>query len=202
MDEKELVAACARGDKEAWDEFVEQYSRLIYSYILSIIRSKGIFDFPSTETAELFQEIFVLLSKDNFKRLKSYTGRSGATFATWLRQVVINFTIDYLRKRKTNVSLDALNENGLSLGELLASPVEKSSVLLETNERALSLRDCINQLEEDDQYFIELSYHQEFSLREIAELLSISRQAVDMRKHRIVARLKNCFQKKGNLLDF
>jgi len=44
--------------------------------------------------------------------------------------------------------------------------------------------------------------NQGLKLQHLADVLSISRSAADMRKSRIIMRLKECFQGKGLLLDF
>ena len=96
MDDLEFVHRCASGDKQSWDEFVDRYSRLIYSYILSILNIKSRI-LPQDNINDIFQEIIYSLIKDNFKKLKSFKARNACSLASWLRQVTINCTIDYLR---------------------------------------------------------------------------------------------------------
>ena len=106
MDDLEFVQRCVSSDKPAWDEFVERYSRLIYNYIHSVFRIKGINLSHQDNINDIFQSILLSLVKDNFKKLKSFRGKNGCTLASWLRQVTINFTLDYLRSLKTDISLD------------------------------------------------------------------------------------------------
>ena len=96
MDDLEFIQQCASGDKKAWDEFVDKYSRLIYNYIYSVLKTKGL-TLAQENIEELFQEIFFSLIKDDFKKLKSFKGLNGCSFASWLRQVTVNFSIDYIR---------------------------------------------------------------------------------------------------------
>lgn len=203
MNDLEFVQKCVKGDKETWDAFLDRYSRLIYSYIHSILKLKGANQSLQDKVNDLFQEVFYLLTKDNFKKLKSFKAKNGCSLATWLRTVVINFTLDYIRKSKPSTSLDAQTPDGeFNLKEIL--PDNSPSVIerLEERERITSLKDCIKELDTDDKYFLELYLNRGLTLEELKDIFKISRAAVDMRKSKIVYRLKECFKRKGFTLDF
>lgn len=201
MDDLEFVQRCVKGDKQSWDEFVEKYSRLIYNYIYKILNSKLPSRSNQKDINDIFQEIFILLTSDNFKKLKSFKAKNGCSLATWLRQVTINFTIDYLRKFKPDVSLDNENSDGMNLKDVLADKSGNITDLLIEEEKLSQLKDCIEKLDTEDKYFLELYINQGFSLEELKGILKVSRGAVDMRKSRIVERLKECFKAKGFQLD-
>ena len=118
MDELNFVRQCASGDKQSWERFVERYSRLIYSYIYSVFQIKGSFATEDIRN-ELFHEIFLLLARDNFKKLKSFKAKNRCSLASWLRQVTVNFTIDYIRKLRPTVSIDEEDAQDLSLKDIL-----------------------------------------------------------------------------------
>jgi RNA polymerase sigma factor (sigma-70 family) len=201
MNDLGFVRSCIKGDKLAWDEFTDKYSRLIYKYIHSILQSKGINYFSQDNINDLFQDFFLSLVKDNFKKLRSFRAKNGCSLATWLRQVVINFTIDYIRKFKAVVSLDEENEEGLSLKDILTDGASPISDILADEERFTHLKDCIEKLDTDDKFFLELYINRGLSLEELKGIFKLSRPAVDMRKSRIVERLKECFKSKGFELD-
>jgi len=202
MDDLEFVQKCIKGDKRSWDEFVDRYSRLIYSYIHSVLRLYPQQYLPQDHASDIFQEIFVLLSRDNFKKLGSFKAKNGSSLASWLRQVVINYTIDCLRKARPVISLDADTGDGRALADTL--PAEGVSVpeIAQQKEEARHLSECIEVLELDDKLFLELYLNQDLGLQELAGALKVSRGTIDMRKHRIVERLKECFKSKGHALDF
>jgi RNA polymerase sigma factor (sigma-70 family) len=196
MDDLEFVRRCVTGDKTAWDEFLEKYSRLIYNYIHSVLNTKG-FSFTQDHINDIFQDIFHSLIKDNFKKLKSFKAKNGCSLATWLRQVTINFTIDYLRNIKPAVSIDEEIEDELSLKEIIADSSPLATDKLKDRERLAALHDCIKKLNNDDKYFLELYINRGIRLEELKEILRLSRGAVDMQKSRIIDRLKECFKGKG-----
>lgn len=97
--ENTLIAGCVSGDKAAWDEFVRQYSGLIYHTIKNTAaphRAEISQDFAD----DLFQEIFLSLVKDNYLQLRRFRGDHGCTLASWLRMIAARRTIDQLRKKK------------------------------------------------------------------------------------------------------
>ncbi|MFH0790199.1 MAG: sigma-70 family RNA polymerase sigma factor [Candidatus Omnitrophota bacterium] len=203
MTELEFVQRCVKGDKQAWDEFVTRYSRLIYCYIHSILKIKGINLSSLDNINDLFQEIFVLLSKDNFKKLSMFKARNGCSLASWLRQVVINYTLNYVHRTKSVVSLDEeLNDDGFSLKDILADNSLDCRSRIMAEERLEYLTGCIKELDLDDKYFLELYLNRGIELSRLKAVLKVSRGAVDMRRSRIIGRLRECFKRKGFELDY
>lgn len=202
MDDLEFVQRCVKGDKPAWDDFVNRYSRLIYSCIHSALRIKPEKHANAENIKDIFQDIFVLLSKEDFRKLKTFKAKNSCSLASWLRQVVLNYTIDFLRRQRSLVSLDEEDEEGGNLGDILADCVAPLEDKLALEEKISQLKDCIDTLRLDEQFFLELHLRQGLSLDEIKDLLKLPRGTVDMRKARIIERLKDCFHKKGFALDF
>lgn len=201
MNDLEFVRKCVQADKQAWDEFVDKYSRLIYNYIYSVLRIKGS-SCTEEDVRDIFQDLFLRLREDNFRKLKSYKGLNGCSLASWLRQVTINHTIDYLRKLKPTTSLDEEKGEGLDLKDVIPDKTPQARDILNSEEKVGHLIDCINQLQSEDKYFLELHLNQGLSLQELSGHFDISRGAADMRKTRIVQRLRDCFKGKGLWLDF
>jgi|YelNatPaOPRAMG01_1025707.scaffolds.fasta_scaffold42077_4 RNA polymerase sigma factor (sigma-70 family) len=201
-EDKRLIQRCIKADKQAWDEFIKRYSNLIYSYIWSVFKEKGI-PVSSSLVDDLFQDIFLHLIEDNFKRLSQYKGN--CSFSGWLKVVVINFILDFLRKRQIpHVSLEEnINDTeGLTLEDTLKDDkqVPQDEIFLD-NEMMESLSDCIKKLNSEERFFVEMHIYRGISLERLKTILRISRSAIDMRKQRIIQRLKNCFRSKGFLLE-
>jgi len=197
MSDLDLLQRCFKQDKPAWDEFVDKYSRLIYKYIHGVLRLKGSAQAEPETISELYQEIFLSLIEENFKKLKTFKAKNGASLATWLRQITVNRTIDYLRKYRPTKSIDEEDDEGFSLLDLLsgnsALPAEKIS----EEEIFASLKECIGKLDKQEKYFLRLHIDKGVRLEDLKEHFGLSRAAVDMRKSRIVDKLRECFRKKG-----
>ncbi|MDD5155488.1 MAG: RNA polymerase sigma factor [Candidatus Omnitrophica bacterium] len=201
MDDLEFVQRCVNGDKQSWDEFIDRYSRLVYNYIHATLALKGRDKFDRDNVNDLFQEIFLSLVKDNFKKLRSFKGKNGCSLASWLRQIAINYTIDYLRRLKPSLSLEQENEQELRLKDVIADDKISVKDMLTDEEKLERLKECIDRLNTEEQYFLEMYLNQNLALEEIKDMLGISRGALDMRKSRIIEKLKECFKDKGFMLD-
>ncbi|MFH1127934.1 MAG: sigma-70 family RNA polymerase sigma factor [Candidatus Omnitrophota bacterium] len=197
MSDLEFVLKCVKGDKPVWEEFVDKYSRLIFNYINSVLKSKNINLFNKENTDDIFQEIFVLLRKDNFRKLRSFKAKNECSLASWLRQVTINYTIDYVRNLKPAISLEEDSGDEHCLKDRIADGLPLPSDYFFNKEKLKHLTDCIKKMSNDDKYFLELFINRGLSLEKIKGVLRVSRPAVDMRKARIIDRLKECFKSKG-----
>ena len=201
MDDLEFARSCLTGDKQSWIEFLSRYSHLIYNYIYSVLTVKGR-NFSVDQVDDIYQEIFQALIKDNYRKLSTYQARNNCSLASWLRQVTINFTIDYLRRLKSTVSIDQESEEGFSLKDTIAALSPGALEFLDDQDRRKTLHECIDLLDTSEQYFIELFLEQGLTLELIKEHLLLNRGAVDMRKSRIFKKLRDCFKSKGFGLDF
>lgn len=201
MSDLEFIQRFVKGDRLSRDEFLRQYSRLIYNYIHNVLDTKG-YAFVQAHIQDIFQELFCSLIKDNFKKLRSFKAKNGCSLASWLRLVTINFTIDYLRKIKPAVSIDEELDDEFSLKDILSNDSTSPPDALSLEERLSALKGCIKKLDTDDKYFLELHINQGLSLKVLKGIFRVSRGVVDMRKSRILERLRDCFRSKGFKLDF
>jgi len=201
VDDRELIQRCINKDNSAWNKFIGKYSRLIYNYIHSVFRFKGIPSNDPGNISDLFQDLCHSLIKDNFKKLKSFKGRNGCSFASWLRQVVINYTLDYIRRCEfKTVSCDLKEEKIIMVKERRYRADSFIDRFL-SFERLHVLKYCIDSLSTDQKFFLELYLNQNLKLEDLRKIFKISRGAVDMRKSRIIELLKDCFRSKGFELE-
>ncbi|RKY30742.1 MAG: hypothetical protein DRP74_06390 [Candidatus Omnitrophota bacterium] len=202
MSDLEFIQRCVKGEKRAWDEFLDKYSRLIYKYIHGVLKIKGALEVSPQVVKDLFQEICTSLIEDNFKKLRSFKAKNNCSLASWLRQITINRTIDYIRTAKPTISIDAeIEGSDFSLKQILRSESPSAGQNLSEEENLKSLQECINRLSPEDKYFLELYFYQGLKLEEIKDLLRVTRGTVDVRKARIVERLRECFKSRGFIID-
>lgn len=201
MNDLEFVQRCCRGENQAWDEFVEKYSRLIYSYINCVLKQKVPGLFSQENISDIFQDIFLSLTKDNFKKLRSFKSKNGCSLASWLRQVTINYSIDYARKFKPAISLDEETGDELTIKELIADNTLTVQTKLNIEEKLAQLGKCVEGLDTDDRLFLEFHINKGLTLEDLRLVFKVSRGTIDMRKSRIIGRLRECFKNKGFSLD-
>jgi len=191
-----LIKGCIKGNKAGWDEFLRRYARLVYNYIYNTLRIKG-HDLTNDSIKDIYQGIFSHLIEDNYRRLRNFKGKNGCKLGSWLRTITINYTIDYMRRQKPAISLDEENEEGARLIEIIPDDSKGQDEELAKKERLEHLSDCIDKLNTEDKYFIDLHMHKGLGSDDLMHILKINRGALDMRKIRMIAKLKECFKSKG-----
>lgn len=195
MDDESLIHGCINQDKKSWDLFVERYSKLIYSTLHHALGEKGITD-KKDIVDELFNETFIALMKDNAKKLQQFQGR--CSLASWIRLITTNVAIDYLRRLKpVTASLDDDPEEGPSLADVIAD--EKTHGIRETlsseEEKEIFSR-IFKELDVKDQLLLRLLFIDETSPEETAEIMGLTKEAIYMRKSRLVDELKRLIDQK------
>src|SRR5438046_4595254 len=83
----DLVTRCQAGDTEAFDELVTRYRTRVFGMIYNMVHSEQ-------DAWDLAQDSFLKA----WKSIKRFRGRS--SFYTWIYRIVMNVTIDWLRKKQ------------------------------------------------------------------------------------------------------
>src|SRR2546423_12026264 len=87
VSELELVKQCQKGDSAAFDELVVRYRTRVFGMIYNMVHNEQ-------DAWDLAQDSFVKA----WKSIKRFRGKS--SFYTWIYRIVMNVTIDWLRKRQ------------------------------------------------------------------------------------------------------
>src|SRR6201990_2180987 len=87
VSEWDLVKRCQAGDSEAFDELVTRYRTRVFGMIYSMVHSEQ-------DAWDLAQDSFVKA----WKSIGRFQGKS--SFYTWVYRIVMNVTIDWLRKKQ------------------------------------------------------------------------------------------------------
>ncbi len=179
--EQNVLAGCLRGEKPAWDAFVLQYSNLVYHTIkktFSLYHTEA----GSEQLEDLYQDFFVSLLRDDFKKLRQFRGDRGCTLASWLRVVASRLTIDVLRKQAP--SMVEVKDS------LSADPSDNPDASLIAQEDEKLLARALEALSPKDRIFVDLYFRQSLPPEEIASILRVSVSAVYTQKSRILDKLR------------
>lgn len=123
--DKQLVEACRKGERSAQVRLYTLYAKPMFNSAFRILGNRQ-------EAEEAMHDGFLAA----FQRIDSFDGTSA--FCHWLRKIVVNKSIDYLRKRKGMVFdeisgfLRELPEDIGEEDEFLAAAPEQISMLLGT----------------------------------------------------------------------
>lgn len=94
-DEKALIDAVLAREEGAFDAFLDRYRSLFYS----VLYGKG-FAFPRDYVEDVYQSLILAITKDDYRKLRAFTGRNNCSLATFLQVVTTRFALDELRKWK------------------------------------------------------------------------------------------------------
>ncbi|MDL1969148.1 MAG: sigma-70 family RNA polymerase sigma factor [Deltaproteobacteria bacterium] len=187
-----LIIACLAQDKQAWDIFVEKYSRLICHAIVNTLRKYS--TVPENQVVDdLFHTVFLSLIEKNYKKLRQFQWR--CKLSSWLHMIAVRATIDYLRKQSKHLSLNGATQEEISLKENIISENPLPSELFEQKEEKRILEQIKNDMSTTERLFIELCYCRELSSSEIANTMNTSTNNVYQLKNRVRKKLKKLVEK-------
>jgi RNA polymerase sigma-70 factor, ECF subfamily len=87
VDDRELVLAAQRGDRDAFKTLFERYHRRAYALAFGVLRHQD-------DALDVVQDAFIKAHK----YLDKFEGNS--SFYTWLYRIVMNLAIDHVRKHR------------------------------------------------------------------------------------------------------
>ncbi len=191
-----LLAECINSNSEAWDTFVNQYSKLVYHSINNTLKLHNSF-LEQEDVEDIFNGIFLSFLEDDYKKLRQFEARHGCTLSSWIRLISIRSTIDFLRGQKHHVSIDEDHDDrSFSLIETLPDHQATAEKQMELSETDRLIREAIDELPASDKLFIELHYEKELPAEEIAKIMNISVNTLYSRKNRIHEKIKKIIKEK------
>jgi len=167
--EKELVAACRRGDTSAYAGLVKVYSGRIFAICMGML--------GNSHDAEDIAQQALLKGLASIKQLRSDT-----QFGAWLIRIAKNLCIDFIRKRKPRQN--AIDE-----------PFEARR---RSTEGYSKLRAALAELPQDYRLTLVLFYFDGRSTKSIAETLGMSTGAVQARLSRARKNLRKLLEAQGD----
>lgn len=168
-----LIDLCKRGDSKAQFEIYKLYYKAMYNTSLRIVGD-------ATEAEDIMQESFFKA----FDRINTY--RNEVSFGAWLKRIVVNSSLDFLKKKK--LQLTQIDE---AYGLKDESSDDNDDFTPESIEL---LKRAIAQLPEGFKVVVNLFLIEGYSHDEVAEMLGItastSRSQLARAKQRLLEILK------------
>src|SRR5450432_2459775 len=158
IQQDELVERCKQGDRLSYGELYEKYAKAMYNTSLRIVNH-------TADAEDVLQESFC----DAFAAIGSFGYKS--TFGAWLKRIVINKSINALRKRKMDI-IDIEKTNVVQMPE--EENYDEEAMKFKVEEIKKAVKDLPNG------YRTVLSLHlfEGYDQEEIAEILQISHATV------------------------
>ena len=173
----DLVEKCKKGDARSYETLYQQYSKAMYNTSLRIVNN-------SSDAEDVLQEAFM----DAFRYLNDFNYKS--TFGAWLKRIVINKSINILRKHKADlVDIEKAAVQELPNDEVLdeeqiqfkVAEVKKAVTLLPNGYRTV----------------LTLYLFEGYDHEEIADIMRISQSTVRTQYHRAKQKLLHIIKQGG-----
>ena len=169
----ELIARARRGETEAFRHLVGRHSKKAYWTAYNILRAHE-------DSQDVAQEAFIRV----YRFMDRYD--PAQKFTTWLYQIVVNLSIDAMRRRRGHARLENVPD--------AASDRPGPSQEVERDERRERVREVLASL--PDQYRIILALRDIEGLpsREVAAILQMNHATVRWRLHRARSLFKETWE--------
>ncbi|HWY11874.1 MAG TPA: RNA polymerase sigma factor [Bacteroidia bacterium] len=144
-----IIERCKKGERKAFQELYNLYAKAMFNISVRILNN-------SDEAEEVLQDSFLKA----FQKIESYD--KNYSFGVWLKRIVINRSLDVLKKRKLNfVPIDEANYK---------EEYEEEESIYDVE----AIKKCISELPDGYRTVLTLFLFEDFSHKEIGELLNIS----------------------------
>lgn len=150
---QEIIDRCREGDQKAQFQLYKLYYKSMYSVCLRIVND-------DMEAEDVMQEAFL----SAFRKMDTYRGE--VSFGAWLKKIVVNRSLDVLKKRK--VKFEEINERTTEM-EDYQMPVKELD--------AKVLKQAIQQLSDGYRIVLSLYLIEGYDHEEISQILGISNSA-------------------------
>ncbi len=161
-DHKLVMEAVDKGNQKAFTQLMEYYKDTIYFMLLKMTGN-------SIDAEDLTIEAF----GKAFKNIDQYT--PDFAFSTWLFKIASNNCIDHIRRKKKNVLAQEYNEaidEYDTIKEISSEQSDPEEKFIK-NQKALLMREVVENLKPRYRILIELRYFQELSYEEICKELQL-----------------------------
>ena len=173
----DLVVECKQGSKKAHYELYKLYSKAMLNTAFRIVDNLD-------EAQDVLQEAFL----DAFARIKDF--RQETTFGLWLKQIVINRSVNLLRKRRVEwVSLDDSDAENLSDVEVDDGEDVQYKVLL--------IKEAMKELPDGYRTVLSLYLLEGYDHEEIGQVLGITENTSRTQFLRAKRKLCEILERKG-----
>lgn len=168
------IPACVNGDKQAWDDFVQRTSSIIYAAVNRAARGHLA---TQNDIEDRMQDVYVRLIRNDFRLLKTYDS-SRASLSTWLTLVTRSVVYEQMQKKTLPVV-------PLESAEIDSGESERSE-----NPLAHAPALALDMLSERQRLVLRMLFDEGMSVEEAARRMDVDPQTIRSTKHKALSRLR------------
>jgi RNA polymerase sigma-70 factor (ECF subfamily) len=162
-----IIQKVLQGNTNAFAKLVNTYKDMVFTVALKMVKNRE-------EAEEVAQDTFIKA----FKNLSKFKGDS--KFSTWLYKITYHNCLDRFKQHQKHYKTDSI-ENMLSFNVNSTDDILKS---IERKDRALAMKNCLDELPEEERTILWFFYYKELSLKEIVEITQFSEANIKVKLHR------------------
>jgi RNA polymerase sigma factor (sigma-70 family) len=151
---EDLIRGCQVNDRKAQFQVYKLYYKAMFNTAIRIVND-------SARAEDIMQEAFL----EAFRQIETYRGES--SFGTWLKKIVINKSIDEIRKAKDVISIDEIDIE-------VADQNDDEDYIQVLSTRIEKIRKAIHALPESYRIILSLYLLEGYDHEEISQVLDIS----------------------------
>jgi RNA polymerase sigma-70 factor (ECF subfamily) len=151
---QDLIEGCRNRSQKAQMQIYKLYYKAMFNTSLRIVND-------TAEAEDVMQESFL----QAFQSIDTFRG--DASFGSWLKRIVVNRSLDALRKNQTGYSLDELDHEPAEPG------MEEEDYMMVLSSRVESIRKGIHLLPDNYRVVLSLYLLEGYDHEEIAQVLGI-----------------------------
>lgn len=163
-----LVKKAQKGDEDAFYTLFTEFQGIIYRIAFVYVKNKE-------DALDIVQET----AFRSFKSIKSL--KEPRYIKTWLTKIAVRCSLDFLGKSSKVIFMNPEDFNELS----------SNAVMDEDIHLRLTLDDVLNKLTEHEKTIVLMRFYEEFTFKEISEVLDIPLGTTKTVLYRALQRMKN-----------
>lgn len=172
-----LLAAIARGDREAFASLYERTNGKLFGIVLRILKNRQI-------SEDVLQDVYLKI----WQKAGSYDASKGKPIS-WMATIARNRAIDLVRAARPETTMEepGAEEEIFHLASQKATDVDPGELE--------SLRTCLGEMKEDDRRYVLLAYYDGFSREELAQRFEMPVGTIKTRLRRGLIALRTCLER-------
>ncbi len=192
-EEEILIEGCKKGNRTAQGKLYQYYASRMKGVCLRYGKNED-------EAKDILQEAFIKI----FSSINNFKSQQGGSFEGWIKRIIINTAISYYKKNKKFNQSHSLEEYENSVHDTIT---EEEDNTVDSEITQAELLQALQELPEIFRMAFNLFYIEDYSHKEISELLSIDEKTSRTRLFRAKELLRKKLEairaktlKKGYLL--
>jgi len=174
---EDLLAATAKGDREAFHKLYERSSGKLFGVVLRILRNRQMAE-------DALQDVYLKI----WQKADAYSRDKGKPIS-WMSTIARNRAIDVVRAARSHQTVDEPGdeEEIFQLGGQSAEGVDAAELE--------SLRFCLGEMKKDDRRYVMMAYYEGFSRDELADRFEMPVGTIKTRLRRGLIALRACLER-------